>query len=155
MLRSAIWDMKREDILHKPPGFGHYYSSYNLEVLTNSIYLFPLPPPQTVHSGKNQAQKKTYNSRDSPMVTHLTTSPPVLCLNRAERTGSLVFRVLWSYVLGQCKICAYIRLKWDLALTIRLPPAGGQKVVSSHPLLVSRSSFDSNMLHDRNLYKHK
>jgi hypothetical protein len=32
------------------------------------------------------------------MVTHLTTSPPVRCLNRAERTGSLVFNVLWSYV---------------------------------------------------------
>jgi hypothetical protein len=33
---------------------------------------------------------KTYNSRDSLMVTHLTTNPPVSCLNRAERTGSLV-----------------------------------------------------------------
>jgi hypothetical protein len=41
---------------------------------------------------------KTYNSGDSPVVTHLTTSPPVRCLNRAERTGSLVFNVLWSYV---------------------------------------------------------
>jgi hypothetical protein len=42
--------------------------------------------------------QKTYNSGDSPVVTHLTTSPPVRCLNRAERTGSLVFNVLWSYV---------------------------------------------------------
>jgi hypothetical protein len=33
------------------------------------------------------------------VVTHLTTNPPVRCLNRAERTGSLVFNVLWSYVL--------------------------------------------------------
>jgi hypothetical protein len=41
---------------------------------------------------------KTYNSGDSPVVTHLTTNPPVRCLNRAERTGSLVFNVLWSYV---------------------------------------------------------
>jgi hypothetical protein len=41
---------------------------------------------------------KTYNSEDSLMVTHLTTSSPVRCLNRAERTGSLVFNVLWSYV---------------------------------------------------------
>jgi hypothetical protein len=41
---------------------------------------------------------KTYNSRDSLMVTHLTTNPPVSCLNRAERTGSLVFMILWSYV---------------------------------------------------------
>jgi hypothetical protein len=43
----------------------------------------------------NNAQKemhgaKTFNSGDSPVVTHLTTSPPVRCLNRAERTGSLV-----------------------------------------------------------------
>jgi hypothetical protein len=32
------------------------------------------------------------------MVTHLTTNPPVRCLYMAERTGSLVFIVLWSYV---------------------------------------------------------
>ena len=42
------------------------------------------------------------------MVTHLTTSPPVLCLNRAERTGSLVFRVLWSYVKDLCNMIVYI-----------------------------------------------
>lgn len=44
------------------------------------------------------AKTKTYNSGYSLMVTHLTTNPPVRCLNRAERTGSLVFNVLWSYV---------------------------------------------------------
>jgi hypothetical protein len=43
-------------------------------------------------------KKKTFNSGDSPVVTHLTTSPPVRCLNRAERTGSLVLNVLWSNV---------------------------------------------------------
>jgi hypothetical protein len=32
------------------------------------------------------------------VVTHLTTNPPVSCLNRAERTGSLVLKILWSYV---------------------------------------------------------
>jgi hypothetical protein len=42
--------------------------------------------------------KKTYNSGCSPVVTHLATNLPVHCLNRAERTGSLVFNVLWSYV---------------------------------------------------------
>jgi hypothetical protein len=41
---------------------------------------------------------KTYNSGDSPVVTHLTTSPPVSCLTRAERTGSRDFKILWSYV---------------------------------------------------------
>jgi hypothetical protein len=34
------------------------------------------------------------------MVTHLTATQPVRCLNMAERTGSLVFNVLWSYVEG-------------------------------------------------------
>jgi hypothetical protein len=46
----------------------------------------------------NSKRAKTYNSGDSPVVTHLTTSPPVHCLYEAERTGSLIFSVLWSYV---------------------------------------------------------
>ena len=45
------------------------------------------------------ACKKTYNSEDSLVVTHLTTNSPVHCLYMAERTGSLVFSVLWSYVV--------------------------------------------------------
>ena len=32
------------------------------------------------------------------MVTHLTTNPTVHCLYMAERTGSLILSVLWSYV---------------------------------------------------------
>ena len=47
---------------------------------------------------QQQKMAKTYNSGYSLVVTHLTTNPPVRCLNRAERTGSLVFNVLWSYV---------------------------------------------------------
>ncbi|KAF1831481.1 hypothetical protein BDW02DRAFT_606224 [Decorospora gaudefroyi] len=43
---------------------------------------------------------KTYNSGDSLVVTHLTTSPPVHCLYIAEQTGSIIFSVLWSYVKG-------------------------------------------------------
>jgi hypothetical protein len=41
---------------------------------------------------------KTYNSGDSLVVTHLTTNPPVSCLYMAERTGSLILKILWSYV---------------------------------------------------------
>ncbi|KAF1932530.1 uncharacterized protein M421DRAFT_243624 [Didymella exigua CBS 183.55] len=48
----------------------------------------------------SRTMAKTYNSGYSLVVTHLTTNPPVRCLNRAERTGSLVFNVLWSYVEG-------------------------------------------------------
>ncbi|KAF2797394.1 hypothetical protein K505DRAFT_235632, partial [Melanomma pulvis-pyrius CBS 109.77] len=53
-------------------------------------------------------KSKTYNSRDSPMVTHLTTSPPVSCLCKAERTGSPIFMILWSYVSELCLDVIYI-----------------------------------------------
>ena len=46
----------------------------------------------------DEKDAKTYNSGDSLVVTHLTTNPPVHCLYMAERTGSLIFSVLWSYV---------------------------------------------------------
>jgi hypothetical protein len=46
-----------------------------------------------------QKRTKTYNSGDSLVVTHLTTNPPVSCLYMAERTGSLILKILWSYVL--------------------------------------------------------
>jgi hypothetical protein len=39
--------------------------------------------------GYSQKKSKTYNSGYSPVVTHLTTNPPVSCLNIAERTGSI------------------------------------------------------------------
>jgi hypothetical protein len=48
--------------------------------------------------GYAKKKTKTYNSGDSLVVTHLTTNPPVHCLYMAERTGSLIFSVLWSYV---------------------------------------------------------
>ena len=46
----------------------------------------------------HQKKSKTYNSGYSPVVTHLTTNPPVHRLSTAERTGSAVSDVLWSYV---------------------------------------------------------
>ena len=49
-------------------------------------------------SQQPKKRSKTYNSGDSLVVTHLTTNPPVHCLSTAERTGSSVFSVLWSYV---------------------------------------------------------
>jgi hypothetical protein len=52
-----------------------------------------------MQNAKEEEEKsKTYDSWHSLMVTHLTTTQPVRCLNMAERTGSLVFNVLWSYV---------------------------------------------------------
>ena len=43
-------------------------------------------------------RSKTYNSGDSPVVTHPSTNLPVSCLYMAERTGSLILKILWSYV---------------------------------------------------------
>ncbi|EYE90135.1 hypothetical protein EURHEDRAFT_467890 [Aspergillus ruber CBS 135680] len=45
------------------------------------------------------AKTKTYNSRDSLVVTHPTTNRPACGLSTAERTGSPVLHTLWSYVL--------------------------------------------------------
>jgi hypothetical protein len=41
---------------------------------------------------------KTYNIRDSPVVTHPSTSLTITGLSMGERTGSRVFQHLWSYV---------------------------------------------------------
>jgi hypothetical protein len=46
-----------------------------------------------------EQKTKTYNRRDSQMVTHSSTSRPVQCLCMAERTGCPVLTDLWSYVL--------------------------------------------------------
>jgi hypothetical protein len=53
------------------------------------------------------AKTKTFNSGYSLVVTHLTTNPPVRCLNRAERTGSLVLNVLWSNVEDKLSLYQY------------------------------------------------
>jgi hypothetical protein len=56
---------------------------------------------------------KTYNSGYSLLATYLTTNPPVRCLNRAERTGSLVvfcpivINALRSSVYGSCMAIDY------------------------------------------------
>ena len=45
------------------------------------------------------------------MVTHLTTNLPVTSLDRAERTGRIVLRYLWSYVLDLIIITIYILIE--------------------------------------------
>ena len=40
---------------------------------------------------KNIAAKNTYNTKDSPVVTDLSTSLALTSLTRGERTGSRVF----------------------------------------------------------------
>ncbi|KAJ6054142.1 uncharacterized protein N7446_010154 [Penicillium canescens] len=54
---------------------------------------------QSIQTSKQQKKKtKTYNSKGSLVVTHLTTNLPACGLSTAERTGSPVLHTLWSYV---------------------------------------------------------
>ncbi|KAK0644392.1 hypothetical protein B0T16DRAFT_331033, partial [Cercophora newfieldiana] len=45
--------------------------------------------------------QKTYNTRDSLVVTDPTTSLALAGLSMGERTGSRVFQWVWSYVTEQ------------------------------------------------------
>ncbi|EGZ72837.1 hypothetical protein NEUTE2DRAFT_61119 [Neurospora tetrasperma FGSC 2509] len=56
---------------------------------------------------EEQKGKKTYNTRDSLVVTDPTTSLALTGLSMGERTGSRVFQWVWSYVLLACKCGAY------------------------------------------------
>jgi hypothetical protein len=59
--------------------------------------------PPILEMAKNAKQKKkekTYNTGDSLVVTHPTTGPALACLTMGERTGSRIFRWLWSYVFS-------------------------------------------------------
>ena len=47
-----------------------------------------------------KGEKKTYNTGDSPVVTHLSTDPALSSLSMGERTGSRVFLEVWSYVIA-------------------------------------------------------
>ncbi|KAL5090414.1 hypothetical protein Trisim1_004315 [Trichoderma cf. simile WF8] len=58
--------------------------------------------PSSQHSSQNfKKSAKTYNSRCSLMVTHLTTNLPVSGLSMGEQTGPRILHYLWSYVLGR------------------------------------------------------
>ena len=57
------------------------------------------PRLRKINSRRGKKRKhKTYNTRDSPVVTHPSTSLAIVCLSMGERTGSRVLRHLWSYV---------------------------------------------------------
>jgi hypothetical protein len=86
---------------------------------------------------------KTYNSGYSLVVTHLTTNPPVRCLNRAERTGSLVFNVLWSYVEDSLPEYTYIALlvaHWPGVL-VGLETLGDEKMESQCFSMAAGASY--------------
>ena len=52
--------------------------------------------------------QKTYNTRDSLVVTDPTTSLALTGLSMGERTGSRVFQWVWSYVLCMHENCLQV-----------------------------------------------
>ncbi|KAK7523149.1 uncharacterized protein IWZ02DRAFT_519154 [Phyllosticta citriasiana] len=60
------------------------------------------PAPERRSTAQKKLQNdKTYNSRDSLLVTHATTNRPQGSLSMEERTGFRVLYLLWSYVEEQ------------------------------------------------------
>jgi hypothetical protein len=76
------------------------------------------------------------------VVTHLTTNPPVRCLNRAERTGSLVFNVLWSNVEELDMYIFHIALQ----IWLHVPDWYGDKCKNDFRTCVHRIKFVSEIL---------
>ena len=68
---------------------------------------------------KERNDIKTYNSRDSLVVTHPTTNRPACGLSTAERTGSPVLHTLWSYVTVLTKDRSISRLLPELLLCLQ------------------------------------
>ena len=79
---------------------------------------------------------KTYNSGYSPVVTHLTTNPPVEGLTCGERTGPSGLLRLWSYVSVNDNVLLYKPGfgHWDIAKPTRA------YVISTHDRKRARRS---------------
>ncbi|KAK2053094.1 hypothetical protein LY76DRAFT_525337, partial [Colletotrichum caudatum] len=58
--------------------------------------------------------KKTYNTKDSLVVTDPATSSALIGLSVGERTGSRIFRWVWSYVTDKYVRKAYVVEQRDL-----------------------------------------
>ncbi|KAK1573926.1 uncharacterized protein LY79DRAFT_524902, partial [Colletotrichum navitas] len=58
--------------------------------------------------------QKTYNTKDSLVVTDPTTSLALTGLSMGERTGSRILRWVWSYVVDSAPKEAHIVERWGL-----------------------------------------
>ena len=80
--------------------------------VTGIVSLLATPKSNNYFCARSSTSKaknsKTYNTRDSPVVTDLSTSLAVAGLSRGERTGSRIFLRLWSYVSASCGAQIYM-----------------------------------------------
>ncbi|KAJ9165526.1 hypothetical protein NKR19_g359 [Coniochaeta hoffmannii] len=80
---------------------------------------------------------RTYDTRDSPVVTHPSTSLAIICLSRGERTGSRVLRCLWSYVEDEARGAGYtleVAVRVGTPETVDLLLAHGARIEYARPL---------------------
>ena len=80
---------------------GPVHYTAQLPFLITSFLLQPSQKKKVEQISSYKRNGKTYNSRYSLVVTHLTTNRPVRSLSMPERTGWPVFCDLWSYVPGE------------------------------------------------------
>ena len=57
---------------------------------------------------QSRTKSQTYNTEDSQVVTDPSTDSALCCLYMGERTGSLVFSRMWSYVIVHLLLGHYI-----------------------------------------------
>jgi ribosomal protein L33 len=95
------------DLKKQPPVSAQQSRSYHVASRLACEAISPTSKNYTNSTSKKKhkakIKSKTYNRRDSQMVTHSSTSRPVQCLCMAERTGCPVLTDLWLYVLNFCK----------------------------------------------------
>jgi hypothetical protein len=89
---TLTWTNKKRSCTHMPA--RHNMSGFRVRAKAHNY-------PLRCEHPHEQKITKTYNRRDSQMVTHSSTSRPVQCLCMAERTGCPVLTDLWSYVLTE------------------------------------------------------
>ncbi|KAK6825416.1 hypothetical protein PG987_012910 [Apiospora arundinis] len=65
-------------------------------------------------------KQKTYNTEDSQVVTDPSTNSALCCLYMGERTGSLVFSRMWSYVTISSSAAAYIAHQLEISELVNL-----------------------------------
>ncbi|KAK4136883.1 hypothetical protein BT67DRAFT_193538 [Trichocladium antarcticum] len=110
------------------------------------VCAYALVPQERVvtRDGSGSRTAKTYNTRDSPVVTHLSTGLALTGLSRGERTGSRIFLWVWSYVMVRSGISiqehAGLAMTWHTPSVLhrgqkyhKAPPYSGKTVLATIP----------------------
>ena len=96
------------------PLIGRYWSRWRNQRETGLLTQVGTHLHPTSTSKMEQRASKTYNTKDSPVVTDLSTDLALTSLIPGERTGSHVSWWAWSYVLVDLDAWGYVQAsRWD------------------------------------------